>query len=369
LKSWNVVVLGATGAVGRAMLECLESTGLSIRDLRLLAGARSAGRRVRALGRELVVEPPTKEAFEGADLALFSAGAAASEVWAPVGVAEGAWVIDNSSRWRMAPDVPLVVPEVNASAIPEKPGLIANPNCSTIQLVVALEPIRRRYGLRSVFVATYQSASGKGYAGVLALRAEREAASAAGAPANVSPESSGAVPAASHVASALPHAGQAPVPAPPVFPCPLDGNVIPHCDVFLPDGFTREEEKMIQETRKILDMPALAVHPTCVRVPVEVAHSEAVYLQTEEPVSAEEARLLLAAAPGVRVLDDPSTGAYPTPAAAVGTDPVWVGRIRADRSDPRGLHLWVVADNLRKGAALNAVQIVQAIRERELVSR
>jgi aspartate-semialdehyde dehydrogenase len=331
MNAWTVAVLGATGAVGRTMLSCLETSALSVRELRALASPRSAGAALSFRGRPVVVEAVGPRSFEGVDLALFSAGGAASGEWAPIARDLGAWVVDNSSRWRMDPAVPLVVPEVNPQAIPERRALIANPNCSTIQLVVALEPLRKRFGLRRVVVSTYQSASGKGQTGLRALQEERRDGTASAS----------------------------------VFPGRLLDNVLPQCDVFLEDGYTREEEKMILEARKIFDLPELAVHPTCVRVPVEVSHSEAVYLETERPVSLGEAREALGAAPGIRLLDDPEASLFPTPLNAAGTDPVWVGRIRVDRSDPRGLYLWVVADNLRKGAALNAVQIAELLWERE----
>ncbi len=328
---WKIAILGATGAVGRTMLSCLESTSIPVESLRLLASPRSAGTRLTFRGRDIEVEAVASGSFAGIDLALLSAGAGPSGEWAPVAATSGAWVIDNSSRWRMDPNVPLIVPEVNPEAFPRRRGIIANPNCSTIQLVVALAPIRARFGLRRVVVSTYQSASGRGQTGIRALEEEIRDGHA----------------------------------ATPAFPKRLLGNVLPQVDVFLSDGYTREEEKMVGETRKILGEPDLPVHPTCVRVPVSVAHSEAVYLETDEPVSVEEARRVLAAAPGIRLADDPAHGVFPTPLEAAGTDPVWVGRVRADRCDPCALHLWVVADNLRKGAALNAVQIAEESWRRE----
>ncbi|MCA9726730.1 MAG: aspartate-semialdehyde dehydrogenase [Candidatus Eisenbacteria bacterium] len=322
---WSVAILGATGAVGRTMLETLADSPIAVRELRLLATPRGAGRTMTFRGNEISVTAVTPESFAGVELALFSAGAAASETWAPIAVRAGAWVIDNSSRFRMDPEVALIVPEVNPHRIPDEPAIIANPNCSTIQMVVALAPLHARFGLAEVFVATYQSASGAGGKGLQALETEL--------------------------------AGGAVEPGSYRFPRRLAGNVIPQCDVFLSDGYTREEEKMVHETQKILDLPELPVHPTCVRVPVPVAHSEAIYLRLGSAVNLESARIALQAAPGVRLLDDPGAGEYPTADLAAGTDPVWVGRLRADRYDPRGLHLWVVSDNLRKGAALNAVQI------------
>jgi aspartate-semialdehyde dehydrogenase len=325
VKPWRVAVLGASGAVGRTMLECLRRSSIPVAEIRALATSRSAGA-VLPFGTDgITVQEASAEAFEGIDLALFSAGASASGHWAGIARDGGAWVVDNSSRWRMDPGVPLIVPEVNPDALPSSRSLIANPNCSTIQLVVALAPLQKRFGLVRVVVATYQSASGKGQTGLRALEEERRGGIA----------------------------------SEPVFPGRLLGNAIPHCDAMLEDGYTREEEKMLQETRKILDLPDLAVHPTCVRVPVDVAHSEAVFLRTGRPVSVAEAREALAGAPGIRLLE---ADRYPTALDAAGTDPVWIGRLRADRTDPHGLHLWVVADNL---AALNAVQIAELLYGRE----
>jgi aspartate-semialdehyde dehydrogenase len=329
---WKVAVLGATGAVGRTMLACLEESCLPLAGVRPLCSPRSEGTRLSFRGEEIVAHAVAADSFAGCDLALFSAGASASGEWAPRARDAGAWVVDNSSRWRMDPSVALVVPEVNPHHIPGKgPAIIANPNCSTIQMVVALEPIRARFGLRRVFVSTYQSASGKGHAGMQALEEESRGRRI----------------------------------EPPVFPGRLLGNCLPQCDVFLEDGSTKEELKMILETRKIMDLPELRVHPTCVRVPVAVAHAEALYLETKWPCSTEEAQEVLAASPGIRLLDDPGSSLYPTPLEAAGSDPVWVGRVHQDREDPCGLYLWVVADNLRKGAALNAVQIAETIWRRK----
>jgi aspartate-semialdehyde dehydrogenase len=345
MKAWRVAVLGATGAVGRTMVRCLEESSITASEVRALASPRSSGQEVPYRGATLIVQAVEESSFDGIDLALFSAGAAASGAWAPVACRAGAWVVDNSSRWRMDPAVPLIVPEVNwhhlgldagsAAQTGEGPSrratakrrLIANPNCSTIQLVVALAPLQARFGLRRVVISTYQAASGKGQKGLQALIDERNKGCA----------------------------------LTPVFSGRLLDNVLPQCDVFLEDGYTREEEKMIGETRKILGLPGLAVHPTCVRVPVDVAHSESVYVETERPASVALVREILAASPGIRLLDDPANESFPTPLAAAGTDPVWVGRVRQDRCDPCGLYLWIVADNLRKGAALNAVQIAQRL--------
>lgn len=332
---YAVAIFGATGAVGRTMIERLETSPIGVRELRLLASPRSEGTVLAFRGEPVVVREVQAESFDRVDVALFSAGGAASGIWAPIACARGAAVIDNSSRWRMDPAVPLIVPEVNRQALPSRRRtgadgtrgtLIANPNCSTIQLVVALEPLRRRFGLRRVFVATYQSASGRGETGRAALEEERRT----GAPA-----SNGA------------------------FPGPLLGNVLPQVDAILDDGWTREEEKTLLETRKILGQPELWVHTTCARVPVDVAHSEAVFIECVDEVDLEEARRALRTAEGVVLVEGTGHPPYPTALGAAGTDMVWVGRLRTDRSDPRGLHLWVVADNLRKGAATNALQIAE----------
>lgn len=332
---WVVAIFGATGAVGRIMIERLEASAIGVRELRLLASPRSAGQALPFRGRALAVEPVRAEAFDGVDVALFSAGGEASGTWAPIACERGAAVVDNSSRWRMDPAVPLIVPEVNRHALAARRtvtergvrgALIANPNCSTIQLVVALSPLRRRFGLRRVFVATYQSASGRGQTGLAALADERRTGT---------PAQNGA------------------------FPAQLLGNVLPQVDHLLEDGWSREEEKTLLETRKILDLPDLWVHTTCARVPVDVGHSEAVYLECECEVDPAAARAALRAGDGVMLVEEDAVPPWPTALSTAGTDPVWVGRVRADRSDRRGLHLWIVADNLRKGAATNAVQIVE----------
>ncbi|MEZ4650654.1 MAG: aspartate-semialdehyde dehydrogenase [Candidatus Eisenbacteria bacterium] len=365
---WTVAILGATGAVGRVMRTCLEASPIGVGELRLLATSRSAGTTFPFRGEEVRVEEVTEQAFRGVDLALFSAGASASGDWAGVARAAGAWVVDNSSRWRMDPDVPLVVPEVNPDAIPGTPTLIANPNCSTIQMVAALQPIHARYGLRRVVVSTYQAVSGTGEKGVRALELEstrwRDAsrdgtnALAGGADAQAQDAHAQKEHQFAYGAADDPAATGSP------YPHPILGNVIPQCDVVLEDGYTREEQKMIDETRKIMGLPDLVVQPTCVRVPVVKAHSEAVYVETDRPADVAEVRALLAESPGIELLDDPFQAVYPLPRKAAETDPVWVGRIRQDRCVPNGLHLWVVADNLRKGAALNALQIAERIWER-----
>jgi len=349
-EGWNVAILGATGMVGRVMLQCLAASDIDVSDLRLLSSPRSAGTEMSFRGESLTVEAVTESSFAEIDLALFSAGASASGIWGPRAVEAGAWVVDNSSKFRMDATVPLIVPEVNSGSIPATPTIIANPNCSTIQMVVALAPIHRAFGLERVHVATYQAASGSGVRAVKQL--EDETSAEGGILAD------GSAPATDSASKAVSER---------CYPHRLLGNVIPQCDVFLDDGYTREEQKMIEETRKILGDDSIWVHPTCVRVPVHTCHSEAVYLETREDASLEDIRELLENAPGVAWLDDPVRSRYPMPIDAVTTDPVWVGRLRKDRSAPRGFHLWVVADNLRKGAAVNALQIADVLWQRRTV--
>jgi aspartate-semialdehyde dehydrogenase len=322
----HIALLGATGAVGRTMLQVLAERKLPVDRLTLLASPRSKGRSLRWGGRDWACSVAEPGAFRGVDFALFSAGGDRSKEWAPIAADEGAIVVDNSSAWRMDPQVPLVVPEVNAAAARERPkGIIANPNCSTIQMVVALEAVRRAAGLARVVATTYQSVSGAGETGRSALRDELL---------GTRPEES-------------PFARQ------------ISGNVIPQIGDFDDEGWTGEERKMINETRKILGLPGLPVAATCVRVPVEVGHSVQVMVETERELSVDEARAALAAFPGVVAEDGASR--YPTPLETAGRDEVFVGRIRKDPFLPRTLHLWVVSDNLRKGAATNAVQIVEEL--------
>jgi aspartate-semialdehyde dehydrogenase len=327
--AYVVAVVGATGAVGEEMLRVLEARNFPVRDLRPLASARSAGREIRYRGRSVAVRELSADAFEGVDLALFSAGAERSRTFAPEAVRAGALVVDNSSAFRMQSDVPLVVPEVNPEAATAHRGLIANPNCSTIQMVVALRPVREAFGLRRIVVATYQSVSGTG------ARAMRELERGARAHLDGAPEAS------------------------EVYPHPIAFNCLPHIDVFDADGNTREEIKMRDETRKIFGDPSIRVIATCVRVPVFRAHSEAVVAETHRPVDLEALRQALGRAPGV-VLADSNTR-YPLAREVAGRDEVFVGRLRLDADDPRTLSMWVVADNLRKGAATNAVQIAELV--------
>ncbi|MBX3273258.1 MAG: aspartate-semialdehyde dehydrogenase [Sandaracinaceae bacterium] len=332
MRSIDVAILGATGVVGREMLRVLEQREVPVGRLKLLASPRSAGATLSFRGREHTVEAVTDEAFQGIDAALFSAGAGTSREWAPRAAARGAVVIDNSSAWRMDDAVPLVVPEVNPDAARERPrGIIANPNCSTIQLVVALAPLHRAARVRRIVVATYQAISGAGIEAVRALEAQQRAL-VAGEPAEPGPLS-----------------GQ------------LAGNLLMHWKRDTASGYQEEELKMVHETRKILGDAEIRVSPTAVRVPVLNAHSEAVTVELARPMTATEARTLLTGAPGVELVDDFANGVYPQPLAASGRDPVYVGRIREDVGNPGGLQLWVVADNLRKGAALNAVQIAELV--------
>lgn len=321
----KVAVLGATGAVGCTMLRILEERNFPVDELVLLASERSSGMKVRWRDREWTVRVPEPGVFEGCKIALFSAGAARSRDWALRAADEGATVIDNSSAWRMHPDVPLVVPEVNgARAKSPKRGIIANPNCATIQLVIALEAVRRVGGLRRVIATTFQSVSGAGQKGIDALEAELAG--------GTSPDSP--------------------------FTAQIAGNVIPSIGPRNSEGWNEEEDKIRNETRKILELDRLPVTATCVRVPVAVGHSVVVMVQTERPLSPSELRAAFAAMPGLQIASD---GTDPLPRDVAGTDIVRVGRVRSDPDFPEVLHLWVVADNLRKGAATNAVQIAEQL--------
>lgn len=322
-----------TGAVGRTMLRCLEEIDFPAESIHGFATARSAGERLQTSGRwgEVVtVEELSIDRLEGLDLILLSAGSDVSREIIPALKDHDTWVVDNSSAFRMDPAVPLIVPEINSLTLPSKRGAIANPNCSTIQMVLVLAPLAERFGLQRVHVATYQSVSGIGQRGVVALEAERE----------------GKIPEQ-------------------VFPKRIDRNVIAQCDSFLPSLFTREEEKLVHESRRILNDPELLIHPTCARVPVETSHCEAIHVELLHGAGTTELKSCLAEAPGVRLLDAREREEYPTPIEATGTNDVWVGRIRQDLSDPKVAELWVVSDNLRKGAAWNAVQIAALLYESE----
>ena len=335
--AYKVAVVGATGVVGREMLNILHERKFPVSELVALASRRSVGRDVMFGDQKIKVKALEDFDFRGTDIALFSAGGATSKEWAPRVAAQGAIVIDNSSQWRMDPDVPLIVPEVNADAIGgyTKKGIIANPNCSTAQLVVALKPLHDRAKITRAVVATYQSVSGAGNEGVTELERQTK---------------------------------QILVNDPVVrekFTKQIAFNVIPHIDVFMDDGYTKEEWKMTAETKKILD-PKIKLTATCVRVPVFIGHSEAVNLEFEQPISAEEAREILSTAPGVQVLDRREDAGYITPLECAGDYNTFVSRIREDFTTENGLAMWVVSDNLRKGAALNAVQIAEALAARHL---
>ncbi len=333
---YRVAVVGATGQVGTVMLQLLAERAFPAREIVVFASERSAGR---TLPGGLVVQPLADETIQGFDVAIFSAGGATSGEWAPRFAAAGAVVIDNSSRWRMQDDVPLVVSEVNPEALDDHHGIIANPNCSTMQMVVALKPLHDAAGIERLVVSTYQAVSGSGKKGVDELLGQARAA-----------------------------IDGDPQPAPAAYAHQIAFNVLPHAGTFAPgDDHTDEERKLINETRKILGDPTIRVSATCVRVPVVTGHSEAVNVELREPLSAEEARELLRAAPGVTVLDDPAAGSYPLAIEAAGKDDVFVGRIRRDPGNERALDLWVVSDNLRKGAATNAVQLAEQLHARGLI--
>jgi aspartate-semialdehyde dehydrogenase len=333
--SYRVAVVGATGAVGTVMRAKLRERSFPASEIVPFASARSAGRELDGA----IVQPLTDETIQGFDLAIFSAGATTSGEWAPRFVEAGAVVVDNSSKWRRDPEVPLVVSEVNPEALDDHRGLIANPNCSTMQLMVALKPIYDAAGIERLIVSTYQSVSGTGVKAVEELESQTHA---------------------------VLH-GQ-PLPAPEVYPHPIAFNVLGGAGNFADgDDHTDEERKMMFETRKILGDELIAINVTCARVPVRTSHSESVTLQTREPLSVDDARALLAGAPGLTMVDDPATHGYPTALNAAGRDDVFVGRLRRDPSHERGLCLWVVSDNLLKGAATNAVQIAEVLHARNLV--
>ncbi|MFP5341900.1 MAG: aspartate-semialdehyde dehydrogenase [Candidatus Limnocylindria bacterium] len=335
-KPLTVAVVGATGVVSGTMIRNLIEREFPFGELRLLASARSAGRTVDVDGTTHTVIEATPEAFDGVDIALFSAGGDTSRLLAPEAARRGATVIDNSSAWRMDPTVPLVVSQVNPDDLAWHEGIIANPNCSTMQLVPVLMALRDAVGLERVVVDTYQAVSGTGGKAIKELQAQIEA----------------------HVANRPLESA--------VYPHQIAFNALPQVDVFLDNGYTKEEWKVVTESRKILHLPDLRVSSTAVRVPVFVAHSEAVHVETIDPISPDRARTLFAAVPGVIVQDDPASSTYPLATAAAGTDEIYVGRVRQDPSvdGERGLAFWVVSDNLRKGAATNAVQIAEVLVER-----
>jgi aspartate-semialdehyde dehydrogenase len=330
-RKYHVAIVGATGLVGQEFIKVLEQREFPMASVHLLASDRSAGTKMFVNHREVEVQKVGVHSFDPVDIALFSAGSEVSRQYAPVAAKRGAVVVDNSAAFRMEPKVPLVVPEVNAGDIVDHQGIIANPNCSTIQMVVALYPLHKVNPIKRIVVDTYQSVSGTGSAAVEELNSQTKLVLEG--------------------KSALPH----------VYPHQIALNVLPEIDVFLDNGYTKEEWKMIHETRKILHDDSIAVSATCVRVPVVVGHSEAIHVEFTKPMSPEDARSILADAPGVKVLDDPTISLYPQAWSAAGTDEVFVGRLRADASHPNGLAMWVVADNVRKGAALNAVQIAEQL--------
>ena len=327
--NYNVAVAGATGAVGRKMLEILEERKFPVATLKALASAKSVGQTLAFKGNPVTVEELKESSFEGVDIALFSAGASVSRQFAPSAVKSGCIVIDNSSAFRMEPDVPLVVPEVNPDAINSNAGIIANPNCSTIQMVVVLKPIHDKFKIKRVVVSTYQSVSGSGQKAIKELQNQiKNLLDGKTAKLNV-------------------------------YPHQIAFNCIPHIDIFLDNGYTKEEMKMIDETRKILGDPSIMVSPTTVRVPVFYSHSESINVETLRPINAREVRELLSGMDGIRVTDNPETNEYPLAIDGAGKDEVFVGRIRDDISCKNAINFWVVSDNLRKGAALNAVQIAE----------
>ncbi len=328
VKKYNVAIVGATGMVGRTFLKVLEEMQLPVENYYLFASKRSAGQKIDFMGKEYIIEELNENSFDrDIDIALFSAGGSTSEKFAPIAASKGVVVIDNSSAWRMDPKVPLVVPEVNPQDIEWNNGIIANPNCSTIQAMVALKPLHDKYKIKRVVYSTYQAVSGAGLAGYMDLENGLK--------------------------------GE----APKKFPHPIAGNCLPHIDVFLPNGYTKEEMKMVDETKKILGDDTLKITATTVRVPVFNSHSESINLEFYNQFDLEELKEVLRNAPGIIVQDDPENNVYPLALNAAGTNETYVGRIRRDESVESGVNLWVVADNIRKGAAANAVQIAQKLIE------
>jgi len=338
MKQYRVAIVGATGLVGQEFIRILEQRNFPMSSVRLLASNRSAGRKLFVRHEEIEVEETVPESFENIDIALFSAGGDTSRHFSPMAARAGAVVVDNSSAFRMDPGVPLVVPEVNPEDIKWHRGIIANPNCSTIQMVVALYPLHKVNPIKRVIVDTYQAVSGTGSVAVEELTTQTKQVLE----------------------------GQEVVSS--VYPHQIAFNVLPEIDVFLDNAYTKEEWKMVEETRKIMHANEIAISATCVRVPVFTGHSEAVNIEFSRPMSPDEARQILARAPGVKVLDDTTISLYPHAWLAAGTDEVYVGRIRQDASHPSGLAMWVVSDNLRKGAALNTIQIAEEMIRRDWLS-
>ncbi len=332
-KKLNIAVAGATGAVGGAMLQTLARRDFPIAELRLLASSRSAGKKLSFQGREYTVQEMTRDSFAGIDIALFSAGASRSLEFAPAAAEAGAVVVDNSSAFRMDPEIPLVVPEVNSHAIAQykKRGIIANPNCSTIQMMVALKPIYDKVGIKRIVVSTYQAVSGSGALAIAELENQMRDWAAG---------------------REMTHS---------VYPHQIAFNCLPHIDSFLENGYTREEMKMVNETHKIFEDDNIAVSPTAVRVPVIYGHSESINIETREKISAAEVKELIRQAPGAMLVDEPENMVYPLAVDCAGEFETMVGRIREDDSIANGINMWVVADNILKGAALNAVQIAEVV--------
>ncbi len=332
-----VAVAGATGAVGKEMLDILEQRDFPAEQVIPMASSRSAGSGITFRGKELTVQEITEDSFQGVDLALFSAGGAASEKFAPLAVSSGCVVVDNSNAWRMDAQTPLVVPEVNPQALENHRGLIANPNCSTIQMVVALKPLYDVSRIKRIVVSTYQAVSGSGQKAINELESQ------------------------------VRHLFNGKEPECEVYPYQIAFNCLPHIDKFMDNDYTGEEMKMVNETRKIFEDPHMGISPTTVRVPVFYGHSEAVNVETEDKISAPEARGILSQAPGVTVLDNPKEDSYPMAVYSAGEDDTFVGRIREDDTIECGLNLWVVSDNIRKGAALNTIQIAETLLENDLL--
>jgi aspartate-semialdehyde dehydrogenase len=337
VKEYKVAIVGATGLVGHEFIKILVERSFPMSSIRLLASGRSAGRKLLVNNQEIEVEETAHDSFRGVDIALFSAGAEQSHYFSPIAAREGTVVVDNSSAFRMDKTVPLVVPEVNPEDIKKHKGIIANPNCSTIQMVVALYPLHRVNPIKRIIVDTYQAVSGTGTAAAEELRTQAKQV-LEGQP-------------------TIPH----------VYPHQIAFNVLPEIDVFLDNGYSREEWKMVEETRKIMHADGIAISATCARVPVLVGHSEAIHVEFSQPMPVDEAQQILSRAPGLRLLDDITISLYPQPWSAAGSDDVFVGRIRQDASHPNGLAMWVVSDNLRKGAALNTIQIAEEMIKREWV--
>ncbi len=339
MKIYDTAVVGATGAVGQEMIKILEERNFPIKEIKLLASARSAGKKLKFKGKDVIVEELTPDSFKDVDIALFSIGAEISKKFAPIAVKSKTVVVDNSSAWRMEPEVPLVVPEVNPLALEKHKGIIANPNCSTIQMVVVLKPLHNAAKIKRVVVSSYQSVSGWGREAMEELRNQTE-----------------------EIMN-----GREPKMDREILPHQIAFNCFPQIDDFIESGYTKEEMKMVNETRKIMEDDSIQITATCVRVPVYIGHSEAINIETARKLTAKKAREILSKAPGVVVIDDPKESKYPVPIEVAGKDETFVGRIREDESIPNGLNLWVVSDNLRKGAALNTIQIAELLIKKDLI--